>query len=109
MGDSTKCQSEVFLSLNVSNSRKFCLNKVQGQNSFLKKMKTIIRFSQRNFNFKAINNLPRLIIFLKRDNDESQLLRKFTKRRVYDFPIMALRRVFFFFFGYFFNAKLYLM
>lgn len=95
MGDSTKCQSEVFLSLNVINSRKFCLNKVQGQKSFLKKMKTIIQFSQRNFNFKAINDFPRLIIFLKRDNDESQLLRKFTKRKVYDFPIMALCRLFF--------------
>lgn len=105
MGDSTKCQSEVFLSLNVINSRKFCLNKVQGQKSFLKKMKTI-QFSQRNFNFKAIKDFPRLIIFLKRDNDESQLLRKITKQKVYDFPIMALCR---FFFIYFFNAKLYLM
>lgn len=52
---------------------------VQGQNNFFKKMKSIIQFSQRNFNFKAINNFPRLIIFLKRDNDKSQLSKKVTK------------------------------
>lgn len=55
------------------------LNMVQGQNNFFKKMKSIIQFSQRNFNFKAINNFPRLIIFLKRDNDKSQLSKKVTK------------------------------
>lgn len=55
------------------------LNMVQGQNNFFKKMKSIIQFSQRNFNFKAINNFPKLIIFLKRDNDKSQLSKKVTK------------------------------
>lgn len=52
-------------------------------------MKSIQIFPKK-FNFKAINNFPRLIIFLKRDDDKSPLSKKVAKQRVYDFPITAL-------------------
>lgn len=39
-------------------------------------IKFTTQFFSKTFNFKAINNFPRLIIFPKRDNDSKSIIKK---------------------------------
>lgn len=66
----------------------FSVIKVQDQNSFVKKYEIYYSVFQRNFHFKAINHFPRLIIFLKRDKDKSQLSTKVAKAKCLIFQLL---------------------